>query len=73
MPADSRQKRFSLISMGRPWMTTLPVPDGTIGTTDRLQLDYRYAASLSVAPAAGFVLHTATFTDLDTLTAEVLS
>lgn len=62
-------------SVRRRYLTPRPSSDGTgFSQADRQQLRWLYAGLLlSITEQEGFVLHTATFTDLDTLTAEVLS
>lgn len=47
MSVDTAGKRFSLMSMGRPWVRTLPLPDGAISTVDRFELVLRYAGMLT--------------------------
>lgn len=48
MPADTRAKRFSLMSMGRPFVRTLPARDGTLAEIDRRLLALLYGAVLVV-------------------------
>lgn len=44
MSVDSRDKRFSLVSLSLPYGRVLPNPDGGFSTTaDRAQLEYLYA------------------------------
>ena len=43
MAIDSRNKRSSAIRVGRPWLTVMPLADGTVGTTDRFHLAFAYA------------------------------
>lgn len=56
MAVDSRQKRTSMISLGRrlPWFRrfTLPVPDGTIGDADKQQLVHMYSGIAAAEPSA---------------------
>lgn len=61
MAVDNRRKRFSMMSMARPWMRTLPTPDGTISNMDRLQLAYRYASTLTEAAVGPYKDLYATF------------
>ena len=43
MAVDTRNKRASMMSLGRPWVPRLPLPDGGFTTAgDRAQLEFRY-------------------------------
>jgi uncharacterized membrane protein len=43
MAVDTRDKRFSMFSMGRPWVPTLPNPDGGFASAaDRQHIVYLY-------------------------------
>lgn len=43
MAIDTKDKRFSFFSLGRPHVPTLPTPDGTFGSAaDRFQIAYMY-------------------------------
>ncbi len=43
MAVDTRDKRFSMLSMARPFVPTLPNPDGAFSTArDRAQLAWMY-------------------------------
>ena len=47
MAIDTPNKRASMLSMGRPFVPTLPVPSGGISTAaERAQLIYRYSGLL---------------------------
>ena len=35
MAVDTRRKRASVVSVGRPWLRPAIVPDGTLGQADR--------------------------------------
>lgn len=54
MAVDTRNKRASLMSMGRPWVPRLPLPDGTLAALDRDQLIYRYAGELAAPALANY-------------------
>lgn len=58
MAVDTRDKRASLMSLGRPWVPRLPLPDGGFTTAgDRAQLEYRYRGIVDGgAPPAAVVL-----------------
>lgn len=52
MALDSRNKRASIISLGRPFTPTLPQPDGSLATSqDRKHLVYRYRGDEDVLVA----------------------
>ena len=39
---DTREKRASAISPACPWRGLWPLPDGTVGSGDRAQVDFMY-------------------------------
>lgn len=48
---DTRQKRFSMLGWGMPWVPTLPVPDGGFNQADQQELLFSYSGILWLAPA----------------------
>lgn len=55
MAVDTRDKRFSVISMGRPWTPTLPNPDGGFAIQgDRQHIVYLYRGIDADAPVATY-------------------
>lgn len=43
MAVDTREKRASVIGLGRAGRVVLPVPDATVGQADRAQTSWCYA------------------------------
>jgi hypothetical protein len=39
---NTRNRRFSLVGMARPWMAVLPNPDGPVDQPDRQHFEYCY-------------------------------
>lgn len=52
MAIDTVSKRGSAISIGSPWRSRLPIPDGTIGQGDRQHAAFLYSGILAAAPVA---------------------
>lgn len=48
---NTRNKRAAALSTGRPWLPTLPLPDGAISTQDRQQVSFAYF--YAAAPVVG--------------------
>jgi len=46
MSIDTRNKRLSIMNLGQPWRTTLPIPSGSFSQGDRQQLLYGYSGIL---------------------------
>lgn len=53
MAVDTRNKRASMMSFGRPFITRIPLPDGTIDAADRAMLLHLYHGIALSAPAVG--------------------
>lgn len=64
MAVDTRRKRMSMMSMGRPFITGVPEPDGMIALTDRFRLIYRYAFQLTAPVLAAIICYKAQITEL---------
>ncbi len=55
MAVDTRNKRHSVANHGLPFMALGPLPDGTIGMTDRAHLAWLYSG-ITVSQATGVVV-----------------
>ena len=51
MAVDTRQKRFSIITLGRTIQPVILTPDGTIGQSDRQSLIWGYSGILWDSPS----------------------
>lgn len=50
MAIDTRNKRASAATAGRPWLRLLPAPDGAVGEADRRFLGACYAGFAAAPP-----------------------
>lgn len=56
MAIDTREKRASAAALLLPWMVMFPLPDGTIGATDRIQIVGLYSGFEAEAPTPPIVV-----------------
>jgi len=50
MAVDTRDKRYSAMSIGLPWRGAYPIPDGDISATDRRFLSRHYSGIAAPPP-----------------------